>query len=144
MIFSVSWIKNAPGRQAQGLNEVLDLFSKDYRFESYKSQGYWRFIWLLTSGPVRLIKVYTSWLIKKKKGLNVYCRIILTSSCLIEVAVSPGCLEHAYYPKSEYCFFTKLKNIFNTLTPPVCLSWHGSWWRWTLVEIPPEGSLCLH
>jgi len=66
--------------------------------------------------------VRTPMIINKKKRLNVYCRIILTSSCLIEVAVSPGCLEHAYYPKSEYCFFTKLKNIFNTLTPPVCLS----------------------
>ena len=73
----------------------------------------------INQGIYKLVRAFM--LINKKKVLNVYCRIILTSSCLIEVAVSPGCLEHAY-PKSEYCFFTKLKNIFNTLTPPVCLS----------------------
>jgi hypothetical protein len=73
----------------------------------------------INQGIYKLVRAFM--LINKKKVLNVYCRIILTSSCLIEVAVSPGCLEHAYYPKSEYCF-TKLKNIFNTLTPPVCLS----------------------
>jgi hypothetical protein len=53
----------------------------------------------ISQGTYKLIRIFM--VINKKKGLNVYCRIILTSSCLIEVAVSPGCLEHAYYPKSD-------------------------------------------
>jgi hypothetical protein len=37
--------------------QVLDLFSKNYHFESHKSQGHWRFTWSLTSRPVELVEV---------------------------------------------------------------------------------------
>ena len=42
--------------------QVLDLFSKNYQFESHKPQDHWRLIWSLISWPVRLVRVHTSWL----------------------------------------------------------------------------------
>jgi hypothetical protein len=36
---------------------VLYLFSKDYQFEFHKPQNYWKFIWSLILGPVKLVKV---------------------------------------------------------------------------------------
>jgi hypothetical protein len=42
------------------IDQILNLFFRDHKFEFYKTQDYWRLIWLLTSGPVRLIKVHVS------------------------------------------------------------------------------------
>jgi hypothetical protein len=42
-------------------DQILDLFFIDYQFESHKPQGYWRLTWSLTSEPVELVEVRTSW-----------------------------------------------------------------------------------
>ena len=40
--------------------QVLNLLFKGHQFEFHKSQSYWKFTWLLTSGLVRLIEVCAS------------------------------------------------------------------------------------
>jgi len=41
-------------------SQILNLLPTDHRFESHRFQGHWRFTWLLTSGPVRLVEIQGS------------------------------------------------------------------------------------
>jgi len=57
-------MQNSTDFNLEGCNSIgqtLDLLFRDHQFESHKPQGYWRFTWWLTLGPVRLIEVRTSW-----------------------------------------------------------------------------------
>jgi hypothetical protein len=41
--------------------QILDLLSRGHQFESHKPQGHLRLTWSLTSRPVGLVEMHTSW-----------------------------------------------------------------------------------
>jgi hypothetical protein len=52
---------NFNSRGCSSTGQILSLLLRCYQFESHKSHGYWRFTWLLTSGPVGLVEMRASW-----------------------------------------------------------------------------------
>jgi hypothetical protein len=45
------WLSYGNSKEYNLNGQILTLLSRNHQFKSHKSQGHWKFTWLLTSGP---------------------------------------------------------------------------------------------